>query len=550
MPDGLHFAQFHRLEPMTRPPGTGGQLDEAVEARVADPLFLLARQWQLAEFQGEDGGSPVAAQLKVTSAPFTRFRPENAQAALPLPDGVPLEFLVEGDDREFTMRDAARAGLRFLGAIDRELRAAVLEKCPLRKPDPVDTAGQSMYRVLSRRAPDGGELEERLADGWRPAGMAAAQRQRFDAAARAWRTWFAAEHAPATPPSSWVAERLEHRFGVGASLDGTERVLAAPEYGGGKVEPYQLDLGGGTLGTPATTAGTTTLETLPTRATYPGMPSDRWWEFEDGHVNLPAVGAGPPDLARLLVVEFANVYGDDHWVIPVDLPVGSLHQVTGLTVTDTFGDTLAVPPVEDPAWSMFRHTDSVTGRPGPPLLALLSAGFSQLEGAAVEEVLMARDEMANLAWAVERTVRGADGRPRRRSGERHDDEPPPASADRLAYRLVTGVPPHWIPLVPVPLTAGSPAIRFRRGQIPHYRADGTRKPQVKAVGRLLEPSRKRFYIREEELPRSGLTVTRVPVATRGRDGRLYRWTARRVSTGLGEAASGLAFDEALPGAVP
>jgi hypothetical protein len=48
----------------------------------------------------------------------------------------------------------------------------------------------------------------------------------------------------------------------------------------------------------------------------PGMPAERWWEFEDTTVNLPAIGAGPPDLARLLVVEFANVYGNDHWVVP------------------------------------------------------------------------------------------------------------------------------------------------------------------------------------------------------------------------------------------
>jgi hypothetical protein len=130
-----------------------------------------------------------------------------------------------------------------------------------------------------------------------------------------------------------------------------------------------------------------------------------------------------------------------------------------------------------------------------------------------------------------------------------DDPPLPATPDpaALAYRLLTTVPAHWIPLVPVPLTAGSAAIRFRRGQIPRFTVDGVRTAeQVRAAGQILEPGQPRVYFHEEEIPRSGLTVSRVPVAARGPDGALYRWVARRVRAGRGEVAGVLAFDEAVP----
>jgi hypothetical protein len=559
-----HFAQFHRLEPMVRPAGPGGFLDDALEARVADPLFLLGRQWQLAEFQGEDGGSPVSSRLEISSAAVNRFRPGDDGTPLPLPPGMPVEYLVEGGgSQRLSLRAAARAGLRFLSQLDAlpetamdAVTRAVLTECPLQPPaSPVgvrdcDPAGRALHRALASRAPDGPALDARLAAGWRPAGLSAAQAQVFDEAGRRWRAWFAAEYRPPAP-SSWVRERLEHRFSVGASLAGRQIALTAPEHTGGPIEAYHLDIdtrAGQSLGAPPAASPTVVRTTLPTRATYPGMPSARWWEFEDSTVNLPAIDAGPADLARLLVVEFANVYGTDHWVIPVDLGIGEIHLITRLTVTDTFGDTLDIGPVDDEGWSMFRLSDAATGRPGLPLLPLLTSASGQVAGEPVEEVLFVRDEMANLGWAIERVVPGATGRPRRRGDEIPDDDPPPASPDpgALGYRLLTPVPAHWIPLVPVPLVPGSTAIRFRRGQIPRTFPDGTRGPQVRAAGQILEPEVRPVYFREEEIPRSGLTVTRVPVAARDENGALLCWVGRQVHAGRGEASSALAFDDALP----
>src|SRR5262245_14176149 len=56
-----------RLEPLP----TSDDVSEALQARVADPLWMLARQWQFNEFQGEDAGSPIKADLRMTGVPVT-----------------------------------------------------------------------------------------------------------------------------------------------------------------------------------------------------------------------------------------------------------------------------------------------------------------------------------------------------------------------------------------------------------------------------------------------------------------------------------------------
>ncbi|WP_426361834.1 hypothetical protein [Streptomyces sp. E-08] len=567
--DVMYFGQFHRVEPVVRPSGTGGQLDDGLAARVADPLFLLARQWQVAEFAGEDGGSPVWCTLSTESTPLSSFLPSADGTAVPLPKGVPLEFLAEAgaaageSARQLTLRAAARAGARFLttlrtvnlsvGVLD-DIDEAVLAKAPLPGPgsdpelDPLrrDPAGRALREVLAGRAPDGAALAGHLADGWRPPGLTGAQRTAFDEAADLWLTWFGERYRPPVT-SSWARERLEHRFAVTAAPGGRTVTLTAPEYTGGAADAYHFDLdtGGGALPAPV---GGTPVGMLPTRVTYPGMPAERWWEFEDTTVNLPDISAGVPDLARLLVVEFANVYGNDHWIIPVELATSALHRIASLTVVDTFEETTLIESADDDHWSVFRLTDAASGAPAPPLLPLLPTASARLEGAPVEEVLFARDEMANLGFAIERIVQSATGRPRIRADEPPDDGPQVSPADpaALAYRLLTSVPPYWIPLVPVPLEQGAAAVCLRRGQIPRFSADGTRLPQVKAAGRILEPEVKRVFFRDEEVPRAGVTVCRVPVVARGEDGRTYQWVGRRVRAGRGEASSALAFDGAVP----
>ena len=55
---------------------------------------------------------------------------------------------------------------------------------------------------------------------------------------------------------------------------------------------------------------------IPAPVRYSGMAADRWWEFEDGRVNLNRIEGDPDELMRLLLVEFALAYSNDWFVMP------------------------------------------------------------------------------------------------------------------------------------------------------------------------------------------------------------------------------------------
>ena len=46
----------------------------------------------------------------------------------------------------------------------------------------------------------------------------------------------------------------------------------------------------------------------------------------------------------MLLVEFALAYGNDWFVIPIEVDVGSLHRTRSLVVTDTFGVRTLIKP--------------------------------------------------------------------------------------------------------------------------------------------------------------------------------------------------------------
>ena len=58
-----------RLEPQT----AADDIATGFAARVHDPLWLLARQWQVGEFQGEDAGTPIVARWRARVTPMTRY---------------------------------------------------------------------------------------------------------------------------------------------------------------------------------------------------------------------------------------------------------------------------------------------------------------------------------------------------------------------------------------------------------------------------------------------------------------------------------------------
>jgi hypothetical protein len=532
--------------------------DRGLQARLYDPAWMLGRQWQLGELGGEDAASPAWVRLRVAGAPITRLQlgaPDGPVRALGPTDL--LEPLVEGEaDQAGDWTAAVAAGAHFLEALRKaglgDLAPHFQGEYPLPDPDPsgADPTARRRFRVLRRNGLDGAALRRAaLTPAGKPRVPARPEvpQGRHDAVldvVRRWLPWY--PDPPEGAGTGWVPERLEYRFAVAGPHPGGdgELVLEAPAYEGGTLDWDDLRAARAdrSLGA-AGDAGRTQWahRSLPTRVAYPGMPANRWWELEDARVSYGHVEAEGGDLARLLMIEFASVYGNDWFLAPCDAPLGTALAVEALVVTDTFGQATLVGPAAAPGWSMF----AVSGA-DPGLLVLAPVLGPSLQGAPVEDVQLSRDEAANMGWAIERVVTGAAGNRvdrheawRDRLAAEHGSAPPPdLDSETLAYTLANDPPDHWIALVP--RADGRRAISLHRGEVVH--GDGRAFPPL---GRLLEPGRP-LTLFEEEVPRSGLLATRAWQFARTASGASVAWIGRRTRPGRGESRSGLGYDRLIP----
>lgn len=544
----------------------------ALAAGVADPLWMLARQWQFGEYGGEDAGSPIAVKLEAEEAVLARYL-AGALGNDPAADATdydplvqPLETLVEAEAPDLAGPLAgAWAGQHFL----RMLAAAGLSDgisgvADYKFEEPgavdrdIDPQGADWVELAALGAVNGHKLAAAIAKaGGVPPGIG--NEAGLKALCLEWLDWYRGG-LPAERASAWLPNRLEYGFAASTGKGGgKEDVLVAEEYADGKLDWYSFDLADApSLGGNRTVREVKLNPMLPTAARFGGMPSDRFWAFEDGKVNLAQVSAGPTDIGRLLMLEFALAFSNDWFVIPVELPIGSLFRIRQFTVTDTFGVTSTVERAGDAAgapWRMFELDRADGARSDAFLLA--PAIDARLEGDPIEEVALFRDEMANMAWAVERKVPGAMGLPvdryqeaAKRSAAQHFADLSHVEAE-LVYRVSTSVPEHWLPLVPVPKDDRSLAefgIELERRAMLRHLDDGTLEP-IYPHGVLLrtdlskapadEPAQR---LEDEEVPRDGVVVTRKAQFARWIGGERLHWIGRSKTPSKGEGASGLRHD--------
>src|SRR3954468_23551979 len=86
------ITSWNRLEPRPRAP----RVSETLAASIRDPMWMLARQWQFGEFNGEDAGSAASVELRARLSPLGSWRPPGGQVT-PLTAGRPLEPSVEAE---------------------------------------------------------------------------------------------------------------------------------------------------------------------------------------------------------------------------------------------------------------------------------------------------------------------------------------------------------------------------------------------------------------------------------------------------------------------
>ena len=442
---------WSRIEPHA----FSSDIDAGLAAEVADPLWMVLRQWQLGELHGDDSGSPAAVDISVSHTPFTRYRLGSAAEAQPIDSAAgPIEAVVE---REPEIRlggwtpwsVAVRAGrrlsrilaedgfsdvaARFASHARTRFNATRVDKEP--PPDrpagaqvqaPVQGVDDHRYRaLLAGRGStiDGAAVLEMVAEGpVAPEIIGAADPDAVAASLRRWSDemraeWGVTTEAPCSP--AWDPQRMEYAFSMAAPAlpggDG-ELVLRASEYDGTGVRWDTLDLD--TESVPHGAAADAGAETrvrslLPAPLRYAGMPADRFWEFEDATVALGRVRSGPTDLVKMVAVDFAIVYSPDWHLVPVEVPVGSVARIDWVVVRDTFGVATLVGSTATQAADGGRlfQPANLRGEGDNPLLVVVPSGLGMLTSDPLEEVALQRDEMANMAWSIEKLVLGPSGRP-------------------------------------------------------------------------------------------------------------------------------------------
>lgn len=564
-----------RLEPGCRNP----DMSAGLQARIYDPLWLMARQWQMGEFQGEDNGSPAIASLEGESSLLTRFHagaiPRNTMLIAPAFDSTkaPLEAIVEREqvrpadaEKAHSLRLAVEAGLYFLRLLEaqmgsRRYRDEFIHTFVLTGEDrsTLDGDSSSYLDLMAGRCLDGRRLyaEFNLVTNKKTSFPLVLQivdvdEAKVQRAVLNWLSWYEGLFSePDAAGSCWLTERMEYGFTVTAPMsEQSEMSLTAQEYSAGNLDWYDFDVNGDiNLGAFNDKAISQIVETvIPATVTFRGAPAQRFWEFEDAQVDFGSVNARPEDLARMLLVEFTLNYGNDWFVIPVDLPVGSVCRTRSLVVTNTFGERFVIPSSQrfgEPVffWQMFRPSmlRNPGERPGAfDVLFLPPALVKSLESRPLEEVLFLKDEMANMAWGVERVIESAIGSPLNRFEQRSEAlQPPPQSQEKAVYKLATEVPDNWVPLMPVRSKEG---LRLRRAKM--LKLDRLTEP-TGALGQILNPNQGGLAIFEEEIPREGIRVTRHYQLARWQDGSTHLWIGRKKKIGRGEGSSGLKFDTLL-----
>jgi hypothetical protein len=472
-----------------------------------------------------------------------------------LPPDQPLELLVEREP--FTpdvslQVELAQTYEAFLGA---KAPASFLAKYPLQPPAALDAETIRFLSVCSGRTFDGIALYRDIQanPGLFPAPAAA----NFVA----WVQDVYGDFGVSDPPA-WNPVQLEYDVQIlGTTPDGNSAVFSAEPAQDAGFDWHTFDLipnahlaPGDEAAVPPAPVVATTRSVLPGYVRFRGMPNARWWDFENNITDFGGVQIGKRDLAKLAAMDFLLLHGNDWFVIPVDLPVNSISVIDQLVVRDVFGENTLIQRAEDVdgaagRWTMFSTT--IQGQPQPAKFFMLppTAASAVQSGVLIEDVRWIRDPTANMDWAIERQTEGGIGQPvlgRERAAAARKPLVVDSAIAPLVYLLETQVPLNWIPFLPIAINAIQGQIVLQMGAMLPPDLDPA---PVRPIGRILNstnlPPADPYTLREEEISRAGVQVSRLLARTRWLDGSTHLWTARRKNGGQGEGSSNLKFDQAL-----
>lgn len=581
---------FNRLEARPR------TLDftRCLRAEVRDPLWMLTRQWQFGEFQGEDAASCVTSRIAYRHEAIDRLTFGDQKTFEFKAATMPLETKVERERIPLTVREnasevfsdvlfAVQWGKQFL----RLLRArgldahygSYLKKFPIRvlppdppplvPPDPLlqqqrvvqDPDAEQIKTSVGSRIADGVAIaravEKGTHDPWLD-GLGEGDEAQLKA--------IAADFAAAcsrklkrlfTQPddakdSAWLKNHLEYQFSVGGQPfpDEAQTVLFAEQYHQGHLDWYSFDsvrdrksiLDPESEPIPKTEA----VESfLPANVRFKGQPQPRFWEMEETQTDFGKIETSTTGLLHMMLAEFGLIYSNDWFMLPHPMNINTVCEILGILVDDTFGrHTFIRPAGRGPEsawqrWAMFHLTERGRKQPEANRFYLVPAVGKVLESEPLERVNFMRDEMANMVWGVEDTIPSQIGKGMSgyETSQTNETPPPLTITDekvKIRYVLGTTVPKNWIPFIAVHAEGSVSEIRLQRA-----RMVGGEPPRGWILREPLSP----YFVEEEEVPRTGVYVERSWQRARWIGGRTFIWVGRRKTAGRGEGWSQLVFDQ-------
>jgi hypothetical protein len=524
---------WSRLEGRPR----SNNFDRALKAEVRDALWMLAKQWQMGEFQAEDAGSPVVAKICTAVSHLQTYQAGN-NAVQKFDNDIPFEAKVEQRAFPFsTLQQDLSLDLRLImgrrwtqllkeAGLWNTTKSFFLDHYGFKNPDPTNEADAlicahpevwQQYAAVAGRVIDGGKLFLELKANKLPHYYdrvdfpLTTDHDKFDKAETKFKDWFTdLFYQPDDPVNNaWASSHLEYQFSISTNDGVSQKRMHAEEYYQGHLDWYNLDVDKKTTNAgemndaPVIAPRKTVQSIIPAPVMFEGMPNTRWWAFEDSRVNYSYIKPDTTDLPKLIMMEFGLIYANDWYLIPYKIPVASLTKIKGLTLTNSFGENFWIDAAgkgddnDWTRWNMFSMmVDSDIPSPADTDLLLLPTVAKIQEGQPVEEVMFVRDEMANMVWAIETVVPLASGFSKsgfEAAAEYHsylqkliNDSVlivspivPIKDGDEEAnirYEIMNSIPENWIPFIPAHVKGSNRETQLQRAAMPRILEADTAKP--------------------------------------------------------------------------
>lgn len=584
-------SENYRIEPRTRM----ADYSTALSLEVFDPLWMLCRQWQYGRFEANDCGTAVKVKVHSTRKSIDSVTHDGKVKAFSTEK--PLEYEVEKRNHAIT------PAIRIESAL--HLQRMLSSKLGKSKSEEINALLRTRYPLQDFSFSTGDSIEDlkvsendRLKQLWAVYG-----RRCFDGAAvfedkdlsigaeansilALYRNWYREKYIPvsAEPDSFdfWNENKLAYELGITAGNDRYE----AEDYSSGRLSWYNFDHAGQTTGKDSK-ALDKLLSYLPSPATFPCAPKRRLWEFENQAVQFGNYSnQDVSQLASAVIMQYTSMYSNDWMVIPLEAELGTILDVKGIVIEDTFGEHLFLNRTPEEVdcqskdtgfcnrWALFSNSrlsayspdaannDFSTSRG----LLFAPTVLRTEESQPLEEVHFLRDEMTNMIWGIESII--PDGCSGTFNGDsfsekileavdrQNGNDVQPEESAEYSYLFQNRVPVNWIPFIPQHIKGSTRETVFRRGRMPIWY--NGKYCSVRPSGEILACVKEKFisngkecerikarFLNEEEVLGYGTKVTRTAQMTRWIKGRKFRWSGFTKKNSGYQANSGLMFDELI-----